>query len=260
MTKVTDRLDNQHIINLAKQQYEQQQYKKSAGIIVPLPSEGLVYPKTSVLREGTVEIRYMTAYDEDILTNSSYISKDIVLEKLIESILITPVDVNDLIPTDLQSIILAAKISSYGNMHDVIVSDTTVTPNKPLETQIDLTAITGKKFKLTPDDSGEFEYVVDGSGDVIKFKFLTNHDIKLLETDKMLSGIIETCIQSVNGNQSRNDIHEYVKYKLIGGAARKFRTYIIDNIPALDLNIEYTGESGDTFTAGFRISSNIFWV
>jgi len=259
MTKVTDRLDNQHIINLAKQQYEKQQFAKTPGIIVKLPSLGLVYPKSSILREGSVEIRYMTAYDEDILTNKTYISNDVVLEKLIQSVLVTDVDVNDIIPTDLQCIILAAKISSYDKIHDIAVLDTTVTPNKVKETQIDLTEIVPREFKLTPDDNGEFDYTVKETGDVLKFKFLTNREIKLIQSEKLLSGVIESCIQSINGNRDENYIHEYVKFKLVGGAARKFRNYIIDNIPALNLDIEYVGESGDTFTAGFRIGPDIFW-
>jgi len=252
MTKVTDRLDNQHIINLARQQYEKQQYTKMPGTIVQLPSKGLAYPESSPLRKGTVEIRFMTAYDEDILMNSSYISNNIVLEKLAESILITPVNVNDIIPTDIQAIVLAAKISSYGKMHTVEIDNR--------EIEIDLTEFEHKPFDLVSDENGEFDYTVESTGDVIKFRLLSNELVKSIDGEKILSSIIELCIQAVNGNRNRTFISDYVKYHLIGISARNFRNYITSNIPGLDLTINTKSENGDAIQAGFRIGSDIFWV
>ena len=93
MSKVTDRLDSQNIINLARQQYENQQKSKLPSIIVPLASAGKLYPADHILREGKVEMRYMTAYDEDILTNMSYIKNGVVFDK--SSTLIPGVMIND---------------------------------------------------------------------------------------------------------------------------------------------------------------------
>ena len=69
MSRVTDRLDNKQIVELAKQQYEnQKQTSKFPANIIILPSNGNVYAETSALRSGKVEMRHMTAYDEDILS------------------------------------------------------------------------------------------------------------------------------------------------------------------------------------------------
>ena len=70
---VTERFSDKNLIELAKQQYENKQRSTIPSIAVTLPSKGLVYPESSPLRKGTVEMRYMTAYDEDILTNTTYI-------------------------------------------------------------------------------------------------------------------------------------------------------------------------------------------
>ena len=65
---------------------------------VTLPSKGLLYPKGSQLAKGSVEMKYMTAREEDILTNQSLIQKGIVIDELLKSLIITPgVDYNDLL-------------------------------------------------------------------------------------------------------------------------------------------------------------------
>jgi hypothetical protein len=64
--------------------------------IVDLPSKGLIYPKDNPLSSGKIEMKYMTAREEDILTNQNYISKGIVLDKLIESLIVSKINYNDL--------------------------------------------------------------------------------------------------------------------------------------------------------------------
>jgi hypothetical protein len=46
---------------------------------IELPSKGLLYPEGHPLRSGTIEMKYMTAKEEDILTNQNYISQGTVL-------------------------------------------------------------------------------------------------------------------------------------------------------------------------------------
>ncbi len=48
---------------------------------VELPSKGLIYPKDNPLSEGKVEMKYMTAKEEDILTNQNYINQGTVINK-----------------------------------------------------------------------------------------------------------------------------------------------------------------------------------
>ena len=75
MAQLTDRVSpNQNIIDIAKQQWETTKRNTISTEIVQLPSAGKIYPKTNTLSSGQLEMRYMTAYDEDILTNASFLS------------------------------------------------------------------------------------------------------------------------------------------------------------------------------------------
>ena len=53
---------------------------------VTLPSKGLLYPKDSPLSKGVIEMKYMTAKEEDILTNQNFIKNGTVIDKLLKSI------------------------------------------------------------------------------------------------------------------------------------------------------------------------------
>jgi len=81
---------------------------------VTLPSKGLVYPEGNPLSKGVIEMKYMTAREEDILTNESFIKKGIVIDKLLQSLIVTPINYNDLISGDKNAIMIAARVLGYG--------------------------------------------------------------------------------------------------------------------------------------------------
>ena len=64
MSKMTDRISTSVAAEQARKHYEKEQHNKLPSIIVSLVSEGKIYPKDHPLREGKIEMRYMTAYDE----------------------------------------------------------------------------------------------------------------------------------------------------------------------------------------------------
>ena len=68
--------------------------------IVSLPSKGLLYPKDSPLSKGEIEMKYMSAREEDILTNINYIDKGVVIDKLLQSLIVTPINYGDLLIGD----------------------------------------------------------------------------------------------------------------------------------------------------------------
>ena len=68
--------------------------------VIDLPSKGLVYPESSPLSSGTIEMKYMSAKEEDILTNQNFIEKGIVIDKLLQSMIVSKVDYNELILGD----------------------------------------------------------------------------------------------------------------------------------------------------------------
>jgi len=81
---------------------------------IELPSKGLLYSEDNILSNGTIEIKYMTAKEEDILTNQNYIQNGTVIDKLLQSLIVTKINYNDLLVGDKNAIMIAARILGYG--------------------------------------------------------------------------------------------------------------------------------------------------
>ena len=87
--------------------------------IVQLPSKGKLYPEGHPLSSGTIEMKYMTAREEDILTNQSFIANGVVLDKLFQALIVTPVDYNDLLLGDKNAVMIAARVLGYGKDYPI---------------------------------------------------------------------------------------------------------------------------------------------
>ena len=81
---------------------------------VELPSKGLIYPKDNPLSSGQIEMKYMTAKEEDILANQNYIANGTVIDRLLKSLIVSKVNYNDLCIGDKNAIMIAARILGYG--------------------------------------------------------------------------------------------------------------------------------------------------
>jgi len=244
----TTRLGNTDIVNIAKQRFEKQQHSKLPSIIVNLPSAGVIYPKTHLLASGQVEMRYMTAYDEDILTNSSYIREGVVFDKLLESLVVSNIDINDIASIDKDALIINARIAAYGSDYPVLITH----ESKQLERTIDLRKIQPKAFNLIPDDNGEFEYKTN-SGHTIKFTYAID------VYSKTIVDLLKNIITEVDGHRTKEHIDHFLRYEFLAGESRKFREYYTNNAPGLDLRYEFEGEDGGTFISTFQLGTNIFW-
>src|SRR5210317_2493787 len=113
--------------------------------VVDLPSKGLVYPEGHPLRKGNIEIKYMTAREEDILASQSLIKKGVVLDRLFESVVVEPgLSIDDVFIGDKNAILLATRVMGYGADYEVEITDPF-----SLETQkttIDLSQVKTKDF------------------------------------------------------------------------------------------------------------------
>jgi hypothetical protein len=81
---------------------------------IELPSKGLIYPEDNPLSSGKIEMKYMTAKEEDILSNQSYIKDGTVIDKLLQSLIVTKINYKDLIVGDKNAILIASRILGYG--------------------------------------------------------------------------------------------------------------------------------------------------
>tara|TARA_R100001509_G_scaffold119684_1_gene73998 strand:- start:160 stop:918 length:759 start_codon:yes stop_codon:yes gene_type:complete len=252
MSKLTSSYKNDNLIKIAKQQYDQKQKKSIPSEIVTLTSKGQVYPIDSPLRSGTVEMRYMTAYDEDILTNASYMKEGVTIDKLLEALIVTPIDYKELAAVDKDGLILYARILSYGSEYAVKVKDPK--SGNSLDKVVNLSQLKTKTLDIESNDQGEFLYEVPNLQ--LKFKFPT---IATVDAET-ISAYLSNIITEVNGKRQQSDIDHFIKYDFLIKDSKKFQDYIIKNTPSIILEQEFEGEDGSTFTSTFPIGLDFFWL
>ena len=127
--------------------------------VVDLPSKGLLYSKDSPLSSGNIELKYMTAKEEDILTSRNLIQKGIVLDKLLESVIIQDgVTLDDLLLGDKNAVMIATRILGYGKDYTVSIQDPD--SGEKQEETFDLTELKDKEIdeKLFKNRKNEFEF------------------------------------------------------------------------------------------------------
>ena len=144
---------------------------------IELPSKGLLYPSDNPLSSGKVEIKYMTAKEEDILSNQAYIENGTVLDKLLDSVIISKIDAKDLIIGDKNAILIATRILGYG-------SDYKVTINNKVQ-EIDLSELENKPFDGSTmiEGKNEFSFTLPHSDTKVTYKILDGHDEKKIERE-----------------------------------------------------------------------------
>ena len=123
--------------------------------VIDLPSKGLVYPESSPLSSGTIELKYMSAREEDILTNQNYLEKGIVVDKLLQSLIVSKIDYNELITGDKNAILVAARILGYDAKYRVDVTDKF---GAKIPVDIDLSELKNKKINEDLFISGQNEF------------------------------------------------------------------------------------------------------
>jgi hypothetical protein len=245
--------------------------------IVELPSKGLLYPKDNPLSSGKVEMKYMTAKEEDILTTQSYIKQGVVLDKLFKALIVgngegKPVVYNDILIGDKNAIMVAARVLGYGKDYEVTV--TTPSGEKQKE-MIDLTSFDDEPFdeSLITPGINNFEFQLPTSKRKVTFKILSHRDQTAI--DKELKGLKKLkdgygskdlttrlihSITSIDGEEDRGKIRNFVKNELLAIDSRALRTYVKQVSPDIDLNIEIVDqETGDTFDMSLPIDVNFFW-
>ena len=233
---------------------------------VTLPSKGLLYPKSSPLSKGVVEMKYMTAREEDILTNQSLIQKGTVIDELLKSLIVTKgVDYNDLLVGDKNAIMVAARVLGYG-------ADYTFTYNNEQHT-VDLTQVEDKNMdeSLVENNENKFYFTLPASKVEVTFKLLTHGDEQKLQNEikglKKLNKLnapevstrMKHMITSVNGDSETKTIREFVDNSLLARDARELRNYASKIQPDVDLAFDYEDVRGDLVRVDLPIEVGFFW-
>lgn len=220
--------------------------------VVDLPSKGLLYPKDSSLSSGQVEVKYMTAKEEDILTSANLIKKGIVVEKLLESLIVDKsIKVDDLLIGDKNAILIAARILAYGKEYTVEIDG--------YEVDVDLTKLKDKKIDESKISGGEneFEFELPATKRKLTFKLLTSGDEK--EIDKEVEGYkkvgdgieyglttrLKYMIVSIDGDSKKASINNFVENEFLSRDSMAFRLYSNELMPDVDMISTYTDEDGN---------------
>ena len=243
---------------------EEQKFKFPTEM-VDLPSKGLVYPEEHPLSSGQVEMKYMTAREEDILTNQNYIVKGVVIDKLLQSLIVTKFDYNTLLIGDKNALLVASRILGYGKDYDfnylgeVKVVDLSKLDNKVLDDSI---FIKGKN---------EFAFTLPHSNTPITFKLLTEGDenkiedelkgLKKINKDSVpeLTTRLKQVILSIDGDYDKKTIREFVDNYLLAKDSRALREYIGKIQPDVDLTFEIEISNEETEKINIPIGLNFFF-
>jgi hypothetical protein len=233
---------------------------------VTLPSKGLIYPPENPLSKGVVEMKYMTAREEDILTNDSYIKKGIVIDKLLQSLIVTPINYDDLIVGDKNAIMVAARVLGYGKDYTFKREDKEYT--------VDLTSVEDIELKeenLLEKGKNEFKFTLPTTNKMVTFKILTHGDEKKIQqeiqgiqrstqTKSEVTTRLKHMILSIDGDTERKTIREFVDNQLLARDARALREYIKEVQPDIDLTFDIETEDGDVKEGvNIPIGITFFW-
>jgi hypothetical protein len=235
------------------QQLNQEKQKMSFVVpteIVELPSEGQFYPQDSTLHGvGSLEIRHMTAKDEDILVNRSFITKGVVLDRLLQSVIVDKdINVNDLLVGDKNALLVAARISGYGADYETKVLCPAC--GSITESVFDLTDVSNSEvdceaFGAQQTSNGTFLLTLPKSQVEVEVRPFTGKDEKsILSSNKMrkknklpefgMTDQMKRYIVSVNGDETGNTISEFVDM-MPALDSRHLRTTYKNLIPNVDL-------------------------
>ena len=219
--------------------------------VVDLPSKGLLYPEGSPLSTGKIEIKYMTAKEEDILTSANLIKQGMVVEKLLESLIVDKsIKVDDLLVGDKNSILIASRILAYGKEYEVEIGGRKI--------EVDLTTLKDIELdeSIVTNGVNEFEFELPATKRKLTFKLLTSGDEKTIAEEvkgyEKIHGIgyelttrLKHQIISIDGDTKRASINSFVDNEFLSRDSIAFRTYVSDIMPDVDMTSTYTDVDGE---------------
>jgi hypothetical protein len=233
---------------------------------VELPSKGLLYNSSSPLASGSIEMKYMTAKEEDILTNQNYIQKGIVVDKLLESLIVSKVTYSDILIGDKDALLIASRILGYGKDYKFSMYGEDIT--------VDLTELSNKELDsslISTDRKNEFTYKLPHTDNTITFKLLTQKDEKEIQreleglkkisatTSADISTRMKHMILSVNGNYERPYVRSFVDRAFLAKDARAFREYYASIVPGINTTVKHTFDDGLEEELNIPINANFLW-
>jgi len=240
---------------------------------VPLPSNGVVYPSESALHmKETVEIRSMTAREEDILTSRALIKKGTVITELIKSCLIDKkIYVPDMLAGDRNAIMVALRITGYGAEYAVEADCPKC--NVRSKQEFNLGDMPIKRLQIEPVTKGQnvFEFKLPVTKKTVNFKFLTGRDEEEISTiqertkkqgaqaDNIVTNRLQFAIVSIDGKTDRSAINGFIR-NMPARDSMSLRKFIDANEPGIDMKGNFDCPScSDVNEVRVPLGASFFW-
>ena len=236
--------------------------------VIDLPSLGKVYPKGSPLSDGKIELKYMTTKEEDILMSQNLIKKGVVIDKLLDSLIVTEgIKQDDLILGDKNAVLVAARILAYGPEYTCAVANPK-NPDQQIEQTFDLSQCPFKEaIKSQIKDVQDRIDKTPVGKTKLKFKILTGKDEAQIERDVKQSAKfgynadittrLRYMITEVDGDSSKEMINSYTQNMLARDSVA-FRKYVNDISPDIELTQEIE-LGGETVSVSIPLTVEFFW-
>jgi len=245
------KLNDEQLKAQVAKQYQKTELKFPTEII-DLPSKGLVYPEGHPLRDGRVEMKYMTAKEEDILSSQSLIKKGIVLDRLFQSLIIgngegDPFNYDDLVVGDKNAVMVAARVLGYGKDYDVQINVPQL--DEPYKLTVDLTQLNDKEFdvEVFEKHGNNIPFELPISKNMVTLKVLNGRDEKSIDhvlktkrgqIERNNSTRLKYIITSVDGDSERKTIDTFVDEYLLSQDSLAIKKYIAEIQPDVDLRVK----------------------
>jgi len=194
---------------------------------VELPSCGRGYPEGHPLHgQETIEIKFMTAKEEDILTSQALLKKGLALDRFLENIIINKsVRPDDLIIGDKNAILIAARGSGYGYDYETTVTCPECNTKNRMEFDLRSPKVIGEfnvdQTIVTQINNETYSTVMPFSKFTIQFRLMTGADENVLakafsnspesSEPNLLTGQFKRLITSLEGHTEQSIIDQYVE-------------------------------------------------
>lgn len=237
--------------------------------VIELPSQGKIYDTSNHLSSGSVEMKYMTAKEEDILTNVNLLRQGTAIDKMMQSLIKSPINYEDLTLGDRNALFISARILAYGKDYSFSYRNSSGEDEK---VTVDLQQLKYKDVDLSVfNNSNEIEFLLPYSKNTVTFKVLTVNDDKKI--DEEIKGLKKTLNQeagqlsmrlkyqilSVNGDRSTKTIRDFVDKALLSRDSLELRKQIAAVTPDIDTTVTFTLKSGEEVTTDMPMSGEFFF-
>lgn len=234
--------------------------------VIPLPSEGKLYKN----KKKAIKVAYLTASDENILTNPNLLESGEFLDILFNRKILEPdLRYRDLHVGDRNAIMIWLRSTAYGHEYPITLIDPESL--EEFEHTIDLTQVPTKNLGAEPDREGYFDYVLPITQTPIKFKLLTvgdvddieAHNAKIIETLGMeyadpITQTLSRQIVEVNGSRELNVINDFVQSMRVGDS-RALRKHIDEIESGVDMRITAGTPGGGSLNTFLPLNLKFFW-